>query len=283
MTRGEGYELIDFGSGRKLERFGQVMLDRPSPAADQQVPVCPAMWDEATARFERRSADTGRWRAAKGLPEQWPLEMADLRFVLKPTPFGHVGIFPEQETNWQWMRRVAARRTSELRVLNLFAYTGGSTLAAAQGGAAVVHVDAARNVVQWARENAKASRLSEASIRWIVDDARRFVTREIRRGAQYDAVILDPPSYGHGPKGQTWKLASDLMPLLADCRRLLSDRPAFVLLTCHSPGYGPAELGACLQETLFGRCSHQVDARPLTISTADGRRLHAGAVARWPG
>ncbi len=243
MTDLDAYELLDYGQGRKLERFGDVSVDRPSPAAEGAVPTRPQAWKAATVRFERTTGESGRWSPRGAVPASWSFCDEDLHFLLKPTPFGHVGLFPEQRTNWRWIRQQVARRPAGLRVLNLFAYTGGSTLAAAAAGAAVTHVDAARNVVQWARQNAAASDLQTAPIRWITEDASRFVTRELRRGQKYDALILDPPSYGHGPKGETWKLSSDLLPLLKNCRSLLGERPAFVLLTCHSPGFGAAELG----------------------------------------
>jgi 23S rRNA (cytosine1962-C5)-methyltransferase len=169
-----------------------------------------------------------------------------------------------------------------VRLLNLFAYTGASTLAAAAAGAVVAHVDASRPVVQWARANATSSSLQAATIRWLVEDAQRFVQREIRRGNRYDALVLDPPSYGHGPKGERWRVTHDLLPLLEDCRKLLPERPACVLLTCHSPGYGPAELAAVLQEAMFGRCTSDVTAEDLYLKTSDGRRLHAGVSARFP-
>jgi 23S rRNA (cytosine1962-C5)-methyltransferase len=285
------YELLDFGNGRKLEQFGSIRLDRPSPPADAARPTRPQLWSTADARFQRTGGERGQWHSAAALPGSWMLNCEAFQLVLKPTPFGHVGVFPEQQANWRWIaQRVArwqraqpqqAESATALQVLNLFAYTGGSTLAAAAAGAQVVHLDAARNVVRWARQNAAASGLTAAPIRWIVDDARRYVQRELRRGHRYDALILDPPSYGHGANDESWRLGADLMPLLADCRRLLSDQPVFALLTCHSPRYGPAEVGACLQETLFGRCSMQVEAQRLAVRTAEGRMLSAGAVARW--
>jgi 23S rRNA (cytosine1962-C5)-methyltransferase len=276
------YELLDFGNGRKLERFGEICLDRPAAAAETARPRWPGRWAEAAARFALGSDERGVWQATAEVPASWSVGCDGFQLQLKLTPFGHVGMFPEQLPNWRWIARQLARQPRPLRVLNLFAYTGGSTLAAAAAGAEVVHVDAARNVVQWARQNAQASGLQQAPVRWIVEDARRFVARQLRQGQQYHALILDPPSYGHGPKGEAWKLSSHLLPLLADCRRLLSDDPAFVLLTAHSPGFGPAELGACLQESMFGRCASGVAARPLRLRTADGRTLRAGTVARWP-
>ena len=283
MTNSDFYELLDFGNGRKIERFGAICLDRPAPAADAVQPANSKQVSVIDARFRKTAGGQGQWHPANGLPKSWPIVCGDFQLLLKPTPFGHVGVFPEQVNNWRWIADRIARRRARLRLLNLFAHTGASTLAAAAAGAEVVHVDSARNVVQWARQNALASGLSDAPIRWITEDARRFVAREIRRGNRYQAIVLDPPSYGHGPKGETWQLSTDLMPLLSDCRRLLSDDPAFLVLTCHSSSYGPAEVGACLQESMFGRCSSQVEAMDLSLRTEDGRELPAGVVGRWPG
>jgi len=218
------YELIDFGRGRRLERFGAILLDRPWPAVERHEPNRPEDWERADARFEGPRAGRGRWVARRTLPETWTIELASLRFQLKPTPWGQVGVFPEQRANWQWIARqfgaqahagvpagAAGPAESEprrLRLLNLFAYTGGSTLAAAAQGAEVVHVDAAANIVAWARRNAALSALEEHPIRWIVEDAQKFVRRELRRGNQYDGVILDPPSYGHGAHGEVWRTAT---------------------------------------------------------------------------
>lgn len=276
------YELLDFGRGRKLERFGPLVLDRPSPAAEGIAPAREQLWRDASAKFERTSDDEGSWHWATTKQASWPLMYQHFTLQLKPTAVGHLGVFPEQVENWDWLRlRIAAARRP-LKVLNLFAYTGGSTLAAATAGAEVVHVDAAKNIVAWARRNAELSGLGDKPIRWIAEDAPRFVARELKRGNRYDAVILDPPSYGHGPRGEAWKLATDLAPLLADCAKLVSHAPAFFLLTCHTPGFGPAELEALLSETLFGRCQQGVVAKSLSLSTSDGRKLPCGTVARWP-
>lgn len=222
------------------------------------------------------------------MPAAWPVtatlaEGVKVRLEVKLTDSGHLGLFPEQATNWQWIARRVAQAGRPLRVLNLFGYTGGSTLAAAVAGAEVTHIDSARSVVAWARQNAALAGLADAPIRWIAEDAGRFVRRELKRGNRYDAVILDPPSYGHGPKGETWKLANDLPQLLTNCAELTRERRAFLLLTCHTPGYGPAELEALLADTVFGSCQAGVRASLLSISTADGRQLPAGVVARWPG
>jgi 23S rRNA (cytosine1962-C5)-methyltransferase len=282
MPELKSYQLLDFGHGRKLERFGPVCLDRPSSAAEGVTPAQPGLWKTATARYERTDGQMGNWQTRE-VPKDWLVSCDTFQLRLKLTPFGHVGMFPEQLSNWRWIADQVARGPRPFRVLNLFAYTGGSTLAAAAAGAQVVHVDAAANVVQWARQNAAASGLADAPVRWMVEDARQWVARELRRGRQYHGLILDPPSYGHGPNGECWKLAADLMPLLADCRRLLFGQGAFVLLTCHSPAFGPAELAACLQQALFGHCSSQVEARRLNLQPADGRRLSSGTMARWAG
>ncbi len=283
----ESYELLDFGAGRKLERFGAVVLDRPAAAAEGAAKSRPELWRGATARYERTQGEEGVWRSAGALPESWNVAFAEvaLSFCLQPSPFGHVGVFPEQRENWAWIsRRVSAkpRAARPLRVLNLFAYTGGSTLAAAAAGAEVVHIDAARNIVDRARENAMLSGLAERPIRWITEDAVKFCRRELKRGNRYDAVILDPPSYGHGPQGEPWKIGEDLLPLLKMCGELTAESRALVLATSHTPGIGPAELAAYLSEGIFGNCAQPPAAGELFLTTADGRKLPSGVFARWP-
>jgi 23S rRNA (cytosine1962-C5)-methyltransferase len=239
----------------------------------------------------RQSGDDGDWIAKDKLSRDWNVAFSlkasnSLMFNLELLPSGQVGVFPEQHANWQWVAQQAARSSAQLdrtlRVLNLFAYTGGSTLAAAAAGAEVVHIDAARSVVDRARMNAEASGLADRPIRWITEDAMRFCQREIRRGNQYDAVILDPPTYGHGPKGEPWKIATDLLPLLKLCSQLTKDHRAFVLLTCHTPGIGPAELSAYLSEGIFGHCGQPPASGELSLETAEGRKLPSGIFARWP-
>ena len=282
MLESTEYSLLDFGAGRKLERFGEQITDRPCPAAVNATLVAKTEWRQASGKYVRITADQGRWQPADGLPPEWALNCGSFRLQLKATPFGHLGVFPEQQSNWDWIARQVRRHGNQPRVLNLFGYTGASSLAAAAAGAQVVHVDAAKNIVQWARQNALLSEMQEAPIRWIVEDAARFVTRELKRGNRYDAVILDPPSYGHGPKSENWKLSRDLMPLLRDCATLTAKSRLFVLLTCHRPGFGPAELSACLEDTFFGRCQSGAISRGLSIRTEDGRKLDAGVAARWP-
>jgi 23S rRNA (cytosine1962-C5)-methyltransferase len=283
------YELLDFGAGRKLERFGAWTLDRPCPAAVGVKAADPAAWRSATARYEGDRVADGEWTPAV---ERWASREVALKaqlganrticMALEPLPSGQIGVFPEQRICWQWIVEQTERNPG-LKVLHLFAYSGGSTLAAALGGAEVVHVDAARSVVERARRNAVLSYLAERPIRWIIEDALKFCRREVKRGNCYDAVILDPPTYGHGPKGEEWQIKRDLLPLLNLCGELTERRPKFALLTCHTPGLGPAELAAYLADGLFGHCGQPPRTGELALETDDGRRLPSGVFARWPG
>jgi 23S rRNA (cytosine1962-C5)-methyltransferase len=277
------YELIDFGGGRKLERFGPCLIVRPSPPAGMvEVAAYAERWHDATAEFQRRSGDEGCWVGEERLPKDWTVRHGSVVFQLRASPRGQVGLFAEQAENWDWITRHVQRFQPPLRVLNLFAYTGGSTLVAAAAGAEVTHIDAARSAVAWARRNAHRSGLQDAQIRWITEDARRFVDREIRRGNGYDAVVLDPPSYGHGPRGQAWRIDRDLVPLLESCAALTRGRLRFFLCTCHTPGFGPAELEACLSDAVFGTCQAGTVARRLFLRSSAGRKLPAGCAVRWP-
>jgi 23S rRNA (cytosine1962-C5)-methyltransferase len=305
MFCSDDYQLLDFGGGRRLERFGQIVLDRPCPAAEAFQAANSDLWKQADARFEGCDQQRGQWVDRRELPERWIVACDALRFELKRTEFGHLGLFPEQAENWDWIaealcplplgegqgeggtsvphpRPLSQReRGDRFRVLNLFAYTGGSTLAAAAAGAEVVHVDAAKNIVAWARRNAEVSGLTDAPIRWIVDDAMKFVKRELRRGNRYDAVILDPPSYGHGAHGEVWRLSKHLPRLLDLCVELTAGRPQFMLLTCHTPGYDAESLGGMMQERFGGESKAETNAGPIALRTADGRRLPSGVVVRW--
>ena len=248
MFTSDEYQLLDFGAGRKLERFGPYVLDRPSPAAANAERMRPELWPQAAARY-KRTAEAGGWVREGEIAEPWTIAAGPLRFELKLTEAGHLGVFVEQAANWAWIAEQVRAAERPFTVLNLFAYTGGSTLAAAAAGASVVHVDAAANVVAWARRDAAASGLAERPIRWIAEDALRFARRELKRGRQYDAVILDPPAYGHGPRGEPWKLEEHLPELLDLCFALTSARRAFVLLTCHSGEFAaPRVLADSLRE-----------------------------------
>ena len=282
------YELLDFGAGRKLERFGEWVLDRLAPGADQP-PKNRELWKSATARYGGDRATEGTWTPTIKRWElssvEFPVQLENdkqFQLLLSPLPSGQVGVFPEQLANWEWIARVNAKPQAALKVLNLFSYTGGSTLVAAVAGAEITHVDAAKSMVTRARENAEASGLADAPIRWIVEDALKFCEREVKRGNPYDAVILDPPSYGHGPKGEAWSIKRDLLPLLELCRKLTAGRLKFALCTCHTPGIGPAELSAYLSDGLFGHCGQPPATGTLYLQTADGRKLPSGTFARWP-
>ncbi len=231
----DDYELLDSGDGRKLERFGGHVLARPCSQAMWRPQLPPSEWSRADASFDRE--DGNRWHGRSNLPASWTIETAGVRFKLGGTDFGHLGIFPEQRGQWRWIREAVAKgRTS---VLNLFAYSGGSTMAAALGGAEVCHLDAAKGMVEWARENARLNGLSDAPIRWIVDDAHKFMKRELRRGRSYDAIILDPPTFGRGAGGEMYKIERDLKETLGLVRDLLSRTPRFVLFSSHTPGLSP--------------------------------------------
>jgi 23S rRNA (cytosine1962-C5)-methyltransferase len=293
MNAWPDYSLLDFGAGRKLERFGPWTLDRPCPAASDVRPQRREAWRGATARYEGDRAADGSWLPAV---DAWPEREASIQVLLggerafqmqlEPLPSGQVGMFPEQWPLWRWLAERCGIATTgqspELKVLNLFGYTGGSTLACAAGGAEVVQVDAARSVVDRARANVAASGLAQHPIRWVVEDALKFCRREAKRGNRYDAVILDPPTYGHGPKGEDWQIKRDLLPLLKLCGELVERRPRFVLVTCHTSGIGPAELSAYLADGMFGHCGQPPRTGELALEAADGRRLPSGAFARWP-
>ena len=236
----EDYELIDSGDGRKFERFGSYTLVRPCSQAMWR-PRDAAAWRTATASFDRE--DGNRWHGRSALPKEWTIETAGIRFKLGGTDFGHLGIFPEQREQWKWIRETVKGEEGKVKgegervsVLNLFAYSGGSTIAAAQGGAEVCHLDAAKGMVQWARENAALNGLQDHPIRWIADDAHKFLRREIRRGRRYDAVILDPPTFGRGANGELYKIERDLQETLGLVRDVLSETPLFVLFSSHTPG-----------------------------------------------
>ena len=277
------YEVLDTSGGEKLERWGAYRLIRPDPQVIWDTPRGKA-WRRPNAHYHRSSKGGGEWEFFD-LPEEWVIHYRDLSFGLKPFSFKHTGLFPEQAVNWDWCRSIIEGAVSQgrtVRVLNLFAYTGGATVSAARAGAHVTHVDAARGMVTWARENAAISGLSDAPIRWLVDDCGKFVEREIRRGNHYDAIIMDPPSYGRGPKGEIWKMETSIYPFLQRAALLLSDDPLFFLLNSYTTGLQPAVLSYLLHTTLDGRFAGEVTAEEVGLPvTGNGLVLPCGAAGRW--
>ena len=283
MSDPHGYELLDSGSFQKLERFGSVVLSRPCAQAVWQQSLPKADWQKVTATFFRDGGN--QWRGRDKLPETWTIEVDGTKFQLSSTDFGHLGIFPEQRDQWRRIRETCAayrkKHDRAPRVLNLFAYSGGSTLAAALAGAEVCHVDASKGMVDWARKNAALNGLEEKPVRWIVDDVTKFLERELRRERQYDLLILDPPSYGRGAKGEVFKIENDLPPLLALLGKLMSSQPLGVLLSCHTPELTPISLHHMLLQQ-FGRNGGKVEHGEMQLRGASGvLPVPSGSFAWW--
>ena len=274
------YALLDCSDGEKLERWGRYILRRPDPQAIWNTGTDGA-WRKADAVYQRSSSGGGRWTLSN-VPPQWQVSYGDLTFRIKLMNFKHTGLFPEQAANWDFIRSRIAGAGRPIRVLNLFAYTGAATLAAAAAGAEVCHVDAAKGMVSWAKENAQVSGLGEKPVRWIVDDCRKFVEKEIRRGKKYDALIMDPPSYGRGPTGEVWKLEDSLYDFLELCSGVLTPEPLFVLISSYTTGLGPAVL-TYLAETVFSRrFGGRAESRELGLPVEkNGLILPCGAACRW--
>ena len=277
----QDYELLDCGGGEKLERWDQQILVRPDPQAIWDTDRRDRRWKTANARYSRSSTGGGHWDKGK-LPESWPIRYKDLTFQVKPMNFKHTGLFPEQAANWDFAMEQIRTAGRPIRVLNLFAYTGGATVACAKAGASVCHVDAAKGMVAGAKDNARLSGLADAPIRWIVDDCAKFVEREIRRGKTYDAIIMDPPSYGRGPSGEVWKLEENLYPFVRLCAQVLSDRPLFVILNSYTTGLAPSVLGYILQMLVGRKFGGHVTWDELGLPCTDsGMALPCGATGRW--
>lgn len=275
------YEVLDCGGGEKLERWGDQILQRPDPQAIWMRTEENRVWNRAGAIYHRSSSGGGRWEI-RHLPEQWAVGYKELTFLLKPMAFKHTGLFPEQAANWDFIMEQVRSAGRPVSVLNLFAYTGGATLAAAAAGARVCHVDASKGMTQWARENAASSGLSERPIRWIVDDCKKFVQREIRRGRHYDAIIMDPPSYGRGPGGETWKIEDDVAEFVALTMQLLSDQPLFVLISSYSTGLAPSVMAYLLGITAMRQHPGRVEAQEIGLPvTSTGLILPCGSSARY--
>ncbi|MEZ5817482.1 MAG: class I SAM-dependent methyltransferase [Hyphomicrobiaceae bacterium] len=280
------YRLLDSGNGRKLERFGRVVVDRPEPQALWQPALEPSRWGDTHAVFTGHDdEETGRWRRDKPLPESWPISVEGVTMLARLGGFLHLGLFPEQVPHWQWMKHRLRTAAADLggerpRVLNLFAYTGAASLIAARAGAEVVHVDASKKSVTWARENQAASGLADAPVRWIVEDARKFVAREVRRGRTYHVVLVDPPKFGRGPGGEVWELMQHLPPLLKDCTALLAPRSGIVL-TAYAIRASALSFGQLLAEQLAHRAG-TFEVGELAIREHEGsRRVPTSMFARW--
>jgi 23S rRNA (cytosine1962-C5)-methyltransferase len=275
------YELLDCSGGERLERWGSYVLVRPDPQAIWDTPRLHPGWENPDGRYTRSSKGGGSWDRGR-LPPVWGIGYRELRFRVKPMNFKHTGIFPEQAANWEYIREKVSAAGRPVKVLNLFAYTGAATLAGLYAGASVCHVDAARGMVNWARENAAASGLADGPVRWIVDDCAKFVEREIRRGNRYDAVILDPPSYGRGPGGEVWKLENSLWSFLQLVLGALSDRPLFVLLNSYTTGLSPSVLTYLCESVFTRRYGGRSDAQELGLPVREsGLTLPCGASCRW--
>jgi len=275
------YELLDSGEGEKLERFGKIVLSRPDPQALWRKKLTPAEWKKADGYFTR-DENKGDWSLKPTVPARWEISFADLKFWIKPTAFKHVGIFPEQAPNWDWMRNLIKGRQKveegDIEVLNLFAYTGGATIACAQAGAKVVHVDGSKVALTWARENAELSGLKDKPIRWILDDVRAFVKREIKRGRKYHGIIMDPPAFGHGAENEVWKIEDDFLKLIEDCTQLLADQPLFFLVNGYSAGYSAVAYKNNLLP-LIEKFGGEIEVGELTLE--EPRLLPCGIFARW--
>lgn len=273
------YALLDSGDGEKLERYGEVLIRRPDPQTLWSKQLSAEVWQKADATFARDDQESG-WRTIKKLPDNWLIDFQGLKFWIKLSAFKHTGLFPEQAGNWQWTSELIATQPGA-KVLNLFGYTGGASLAAAKAGAQVCHVDSSKPAVAWAKTNAESSGLNDAPIRWIIEDAVTFVRREIARGNSYDGIILDPPAFGHGPKGEVWKIEQDFLPLLENCFKLLSPKPLFFLINGYAAGYSALAYEHNLTN-LVEKYGGKLTVGELTIAEQDsGRLLPGGIFARW--
>ncbi|HKL99598.1 MAG TPA: class I SAM-dependent methyltransferase [Mobilitalea sp.] len=276
------YEVIDTSNGEKLERWGNYILVRPDPQVIWDTPRLHKGWKDMNAHYHRSAKGGGEWEFFD-LPKQWDINYQELNFHLQPFNFKHTGLFPEQAVNWDWFSdKIKSVKDRQVKVLNLFAYTGGATIAAAKAGAAVTHVDASKGMVAWAKENAESSGLGAAPIRYIVDDCVKFVEREIRRESKYDAIIMDPPSYGRGPKGEIWKIEDSIHPFIKLCAKVLSEVPVFFLINSYTTGLQPGVLSYMISEELGKKYKGKVTADEIGLPVSgNGLILPCGASGRW--
>jgi len=281
-TKQNDYELIDSGEGKKLERYGSYLFVRPDPEALWSKNLSNEFWEKAELKFTRNEKHT-RWLIKEGIPKSWNISFGDLIFNIKPTSFKHIGLFPEQLQNWKWTENLIKKNITknEINVLNLFAYTGGATLACAKAGASVCHVDGSKTAVAWARENAELSGLKDASIRWITEDVLIFLKREIKRGHRYDAIIMDPPSFGHGPKDELWKIEENFLELMKLCKEILSEDPLFVIINGYTAGYSSIAYQNNLIDMMENH-NGDIEIGELVIQESNSERLlPCGIFARW--
>lgn len=277
----EDYALLDCSRGERLERWGTHILVRPDPQAIWDTPRTDIRWRQFDARYHRSDRGGGAWEKRK-LPDAWQIAYGELTFNIRPMNFKHTGVFPEQAANWDWAMTKIRRAGRPISVLNLFAYTGAATVAAAKAGAAVCHVDAAKGMVAWAKDNAVASGVADCPIRWIVDDCAKFVEREIRRGRKYDAIIMDPPSYGRGPSGEVWKLEDNLWPFVNLCAGVLSSDPLFVLINAYTTGLAPASLTYIAHSVFTKQFGGRAESQELGLPVSrSGLALPCGVSCRW--
>lgn len=275
------YEVIDTSCGEKLERWGRYILLRPDPQVIWKTEKTVPEWNRLNGHYHRSSKGGGEWEFFK-LPEEWTISYRELNFRLKPFSFKHTGLFPEQAVNWDWCSERIREAGRPVKVLNLFAYTGGATLAAASAGASVTHVDASKGMVTWAKENAAASHLEDAPVRWLVDDCVKFVERELRRGNKYDGIIMDPPSYGRGPKGEIWKIEESIYPFVELAAQLLSDDALFFLINSYTTGLQPAVLSYMLSTVIQKKRGGEVQSSEIGLPvSSNGLVLPCGATGRW--
>ncbi len=275
------YELIDSGNNRKLERFGNIIVSRPDPQALWPTSQPRTVWSAADASYEQ-VGEAGRWVHTKKIPDSWSIKIEGMELRIKPTTFKHVGIFPEHADNWHYIQDCVKRAGRPVSVINLFGYTGAATVAAAQAGATVCHVDGSKTSVTWARQNAEISKLGEAPIRWIVDDVRTFLKREIKRGHTYDAIVMDPPAFGRGAEGEVWKIERDFVELLELCKQVLSTKPLFVMLNGYAAGYSAIAYKNNLEAMMKSFGEAELEYGEMTIQEKESKRLlPCGIFARW--
>ncbi|MCC8023567.1 MAG: class I SAM-dependent methyltransferase [Clostridiales bacterium] len=276
------YELLDCSGGERLERWGKQILIRPDPQVVWNTERTHPLWREADARYHRSKTGGGQWEQYRKLPERWPIAYQDLTFQVKPMGFKHTGLFPEQAVNWEYLRQTIRSAGREIRVLNLFAYTGGATIACLAERAHVVHCDASRGMVSWAKENAVSSGLADRSVRWIVDDCAKFVQREIRRGNTYDIIVMDPPSYGRGPGGEVWKLEDEIYGFIQLCAGVLSKEPLAFLVNSYTAGLSPSVMKYMLEAVIAKQSGGRVSSSEIGLPVSGGGSvLPCGATAIW--